>query len=316
MVTILVFGSLVRVLSRIVLIAAVAVLAGCGGDDEGSGEGEPAARTQVVAGFYPLAWAAERIGGDAVEVTNLTPPGAEPHDVELSARDVGDVRSADLLLLLGAGFQPALEDAAQEADGRVVDVLDGLELLEGSEEGHDEEHEGEEEEHEEGASDPHVWLDPLRFAEIVERIGTELSAPVARDALVGDLRALHESFDEGLADCKRRELVTSHAAFAYFAERYDLEQIPIAGLSPEAEPTPRRLEEVVEHVRESGATTIFFETLVSPRIAETVARETGARTAVLNPLEGLTGEEIDAGADYLSVMRDNLATLRAALECR
>jgi zinc transport system substrate-binding protein len=304
------------VLTRIVLIAAAAVLAGCGGGNDRDAGAEPSERRDVVAGFYPLAWAAERIGGDSVEVTNLTPPGAEPHDVELSARDVEDVRSADLVLLLGAGFQPALEDAAEDADGRVVDVLDGLELLEGSEEGHDAEHEGEEERHEEGGTDPHAWLDPLRFAEIVERIGAELAAPGAASALAGDLRALHESLTDGLADCERRELVTSHAAFAYFADRYDLEQIPIAGLSPEAEPTPRRLVDVVEQVRETGATTIFFETLVSPRIAETVARETGARTAVLNPLEGLTDGEIDEGADYVSVMRDNLATLRAALECR
>jgi zinc transport system substrate-binding protein len=311
------------VLSRIVLIAAAAVLAGCGGGDDRDAGGEPSARKDVVAGFYPLAWAAERIGRESVEVTNLTPPGAEPHDVELSARDVENVRSADFVLLLGAGFQPALEDAAEEADGRVVDVLDGLELLEGSEDGHDEEHGGEEaghaeegeEEHKAGV-DPHVWLDPLRFAEIADRIGAELAAPAAASALASELRALHESLEEGLADCRRRELVTSHAAFAYFADRYGLEQISIAGLSPEAEPTPRRLEEVVEQVHETGATTIFFETLVSPRIAETVARETGARTAVLNPLEGLTDEEIEEGADYVSVMRDNLATLRAALECR
>jgi zinc transport system substrate-binding protein len=297
------------VLSRIVLIAAVAVLAaGCGGGDDPETGGAATSRTEVVAGLYPLAWAAERIGGDSVEVTNLTPPGAEPHDVELSARDVEDVRGADLVLLLGAGFQPALEDAAEDADGRIVDLLAGLELLEGLEEGHDEEHGPE--------GDPHVWLDPLRFAEIAERIGAELAAPAAASTLARDLRRLHESLERGLADCERRELVTSHAAFGYFADRYDLEQIAIAGLSPEAEPTPRRLKDVVEHVRETGATTIFFETLVSPRIAETVARETGARTAVLNPLEGLTAEEVEAGENYLSVMRANLAALRTALACR
>ena len=301
-------------LSRIVLIAAgaVALGVGCGGEDGRDTADETRPRLGVVVGFYPLAWAAERIGGDTVEVTNLTSPGAEPHDLELSARDVARVRDADLVLLLGAGFQPALEDAAADADGRVVDVLDGLELLEGTEHGHDEEaEEAEAEEY-----DPHVWLDPVRFAEIAERLGAELDAPAAAIALARDLRGLHEDAERGLAGCERREIVTSHAAFAYFADRYGLEQVPIAGVSPEAEPTPRQLEEVVEHVRETGATTIFFETLVSPRIAETVARETGAQTAVLNPLEGLTAEEVSRGEDYLSVMRDNLAALRAALGCR
>jgi zinc transport system substrate-binding protein len=290
-----------------VLIAALALVAGCGDGDDRETAGEARARISAVVGFYPLAWAAERIGGHGVEVTNLTSPGAEPHDLELSARDVGRVRDADLVLLLGAGFQPALEDAAADADGRVVDVLDGLELLEGAEHGHDEEAE---------EYDPHVWLDPVRFAEIAERLGAELDAPAAANALARDLRGLHEDAEEGLADCERRELVTSHAAFTYFADRYGLEQVPIAGVSPEAEPTPRQLEEVVEHVRETGATTVFFETLVSPRIAATVARETGAQTAVLNPLEGLTAEEVREGEDYLSVMRDNLAALRTALGCR
>jgi zinc transport system substrate-binding protein len=134
--------------------------------------------------------------------------------------------------------------------------------------------------------------------------------------MASELRRLDREFRRGLSDCDRREFVTSHAAFAYLADRYRLRQIPITGLSPEGEPTPRELEEVVEHVRESGARTIFFETLVSPELAETVARETGADTAVLNPLEGLTEEEVGAGANYFTVMERNLAALRVALECR
>jgi zinc transport system substrate-binding protein len=120
----------------------------------------------------------------------------------------------------------------------------------------------------------------------------------------------------GLTSCDRRELVTSHTAFAYLADRYGLVQIGLTGVSPEGEPAPGALVDLVDEVIESGATTVFFETLVSPELAETVARESGAKTAVLNPLEGLTQAEVDAGEDYFSVMRSNLAVLREALGCR
>jgi zinc transport system substrate-binding protein len=294
------------VIARIVLIICAALLtAGCGG---GGGDQEG---VQVVAAFYPLAYAAERVGGDEVDVRNLTPPGAEPHDVELTARDVERVRQADLDLYLGGGFQPALEDAAAEVQGDAVDLLDGVRLL--GDETYDDHEDGG---GEEPAVDPHVWLDPLRYATIVQRIGRALKRPEAAEAMVGELRQLDRDFRHGLADCDRRELVTSHSAFAYLAQRYDLSQISLSGLSPESEPTPRELEGIIDQVEESGAKTIFFETLVSPRIAETVARETGAETAVLNPLEGLTEEELDSGANYFTVMRRNLAALRAALGCR
>ena len=271
---------------RTTLIALVAsVAAGCGGsaDDDG--------RPRVVAGAYPLAFAAERVGGAAVDVENVTPPGAEPHDVELGARDVRRVREADVVLYLGSNFQPALTEAAADGDGKAVDLLgDG--------------------------ADPHVWLDPLRYARLVERLGRELGRPAAARTLVADLVRLDADFRRGLADCRRREFVTSHAAFGHLARRYGLEQIPIAGLAPEAEPSPPELRAVVERVRDTGATTVFFETLVSPRLAETVARETGAATAVLDPLEGLSQEQLDAGENYFSVMRANLRSLRRALGCR
>ena len=299
--------------ARIVLtLIGVAVLSGCGGDDA-----EPFAeqRTRVVAAFYPLAYAAERIGGETVDVVNLTPPGAEPHDVELSVRDVERVRDADIVLFFGGGFQPALERAAHNAQGRTQDLLEGLQLLNGVE-GHEAEEEGEEHGQEGEALDPHVWLDPLLFGEIAERIGAALGAQPDAGTFVAELRTLDEEYERGLADCDRHELVTSHAAFGYLAKRYGLRQIAITGLSPEAEPNPRELEQVIEQVRRYGATTVFFETLVSPKLAETVAREAGARTAVLNPLEGLSKEELGRGENYLSVMRDNLDTLRRALGCR
>lgn len=251
----------------------------------------------VVAGFYPLAFAAEEIGGRRVRVTNLTPPGAEPHDLEVSPSDVAELREADLVLLLGRGFQPQLEDAAGDGDN-VLRLLDtpGLDLR--------------------ANGDPHVWLDPVRYERIVARIGLALGAQSAANALAKRLRTLDGAYRRGLSDCERSDIVTSHEAFGYLAERYGLRQIAITGLSPEAEPEPARLQEVVDLVRRRGVTTIYFETLVSPRIADTVARETGADTAVLNPIEGLTEAESARGDDYLSLMRENLAALRRGLGCR
>jgi zinc transport system substrate-binding protein len=272
----------------------------CGGSEDSSASGQT---TSVVAAFYPLAYAAEQIGGPRVDVQNLTPPGTEPHDVELSARDVERVRSADVVLYVGSGFQPALEDALDGSEAAAVDLLEGLQLR-GAADGEDD-----------LEFDPHVWLDPLRYAEMSDRIASALGRPRDAAKLRVRLEGLDREYEAALDRCKRREIVTSHAAFGYLAERYDLEQIAITGLSPEAEPTPQELEDVVEDVRAQDATTVFFETLVSPSLAETVARETGASTAVLNPLEGLTEEELDRGEDYFSLMRTNLQTLREALEC-
>lgn len=285
---------------RVILAAAgaAAALAGCGG-----GEAET-----VVAAFYPLAFAAERVAGDGVEVRNLTPAGAEPHDLELSPADVGEIADAKLVVYAGAGFQPAVEDAVASTGAEALDVLEGLELHATGEE-----HEGEDGEE---SADPHVWLDPRRYARVVERIAAALGRPDAAGPLVAELGRLDAEFERGLATCARHELVTSHAAFGYLADRYRLEQVALSGLSPEAEPSPAALSDVVAEVRERGATTVYFETLVSPRLAETVAREVGAATAVLNPLEGLTPEQADRGEDYFSVMRENLAALRRGLGCR
>jgi zinc transport system substrate-binding protein len=287
---------------RTVFILGAAVLllaAGCGGSNGHASGG----RTEVVAAFYPLAYAAEQVGGRNVDVRNLTPPGTEPHDLELSPRDVGRVRSADVVLMLGDRFQPALERAAKDADGTVVDLLSDLPLL------------GPSAVEERGSHDPHVWLDPGRYERIVARVAREIPGG-SPQSFERRLRALDAEFEDGLADCERRTFVTSHAAFAYLARRYGLKQVAISGLSPEIEPAPRALEGVVREVQRSGATTVFFETLVSPRLAETVAREAGARTAVLNPIEGLTEEQANAGADYFSLMRENLRALREALGCR
>jgi zinc transport system substrate-binding protein len=271
-------------------VAGLAV--GCRGSGDHSGS-----RETVVASFYPLAFAAEQVGGEAVSVENLTPPGAEPHDLEVSPSDVSKIKSADLVLLLGHGFQPQLEDAAGSGPD-VVALLDtpALDL------------------HPDG--DPHVWLDPIRYLKIVERLGAVLRRPAAASRLLARLSKLDREYRRGLADCARRDIVTSHEAFAYLAERYGLHQIAITGLNPEAEPTPQALRETVEVVRASHATTVYFERLVSPRLAETVARETGTKTAVLDPIEGLTDAEKNEGADYFTLMRTNLRALQTGLGCR
>jgi zinc transport system substrate-binding protein len=285
------------VITRIILIIALCAAAVTGCSENGGSETSSGMR--VVAGFYPLAFAAEKVGGASVEVTNLTPAGAEPHDLELTPRELETILGADLVIYLGAGFQPAVEEAVEGTDVAAIDALKELDLEDGEE-----------------AVDPHVWLDPVRFAEIVERIGTALGRDVNARRLAVRLRGLDEKLREGLRDCDRRELVTAHDAFGYFADRYRLEVIPITGLAPEAEPSPQDLEAIARLVRDRGVTTVFTETLLSPELGETVAREAGATTAVLNPLEGLTEEEIARGEDYFSVMEANLAELRDGLGCR
>jgi zinc transport system substrate-binding protein len=271
---------------RIVLVILLAaIVSGCGGARGGD-------RT-VVAAFYPLAYAAERIGGPRLHVENLTPPGAEPHDLELTPKEVARVERASVVLYLSHGFQPAVSKAVDQGQGKRVDILAGLPLH---------------------GNDPHVWLDPVLFSRVARTIGTALQRPSG--AFVAQLRALDRDYRRGLRDCTRHEIVTSHAAFGYLAARYGLQQVSITGLTPESEPRPQDLVHVVKVVRRTHATTVFFETLVSPRLAETVAREVGARTAVLDPIEGLTPKEEQNGDNYFTLMRRNLAALRKALACR
>lgn len=253
--------------------------AGCGASKDSG--------TRVVASFYPLAFAAQAVGGRSVHVENLTPPGAEPHDLEATPHDVRDLQDADLVLLMGEGFQPQLEDAAGSSR-RVVRVLRGP-----------------------SGRDPHVWLDPTRYATIVAEVGQALHRPEAAARVNARVYALDREYRLGLAHCARHSFVTSHEAFGYLARRYGLRQIAVTGLVPDTEPTPGALNDTIRAVRASGATTVFTEPLVSTRIADTVARETGTHTAVLDPLEG----EPKHG-DYFTVMRANLGELRKALGCR
>ena len=278
------------------VLIATAALAGC---DDGERVSCPPVGAQpeecrprtVVASFYPLAWATERVAGTSIDnVVNLTPPGVEPHDIELSPRDVETIRDAELVVYIGGGFQPALEDAIASREGRALDLL----------------RDGEE---------PHVWLDPIRFAQAVERIAEATGGAGSAYDEIRALKRLDADYRRGLADCRRNVLVTTHAAFSHLAQRYGLTQLSLAGLSPESEPSPRELEGLIDEVRAADATTVFAEPLVSDEIAATVAREAGVALATLDPLEGLSDERLEAGEDYLTVMRSNLAALREALGC-
>lgn len=286
------------------LFAAALVAGGCA-NSGASASGAKPGQTEVVVAFYPLGWLAQELGGDGVHVTNLTPAGAEPHEVELTPQNIRQLQEADVVLYMGRGFQPAVEDALEGSDAQQVDVLEapGLDLTgaEGGAQGG------------ELDVDPHVWLDPVRFATIADYVAKQLdedAAPV--DAQLAQLDA---DFRAGLADCARDEIFTSHAAFAYLADRYGLRQVALTGLSPEAEPRPQDLERVSEQARAAGATTIFFETLVSPKLAEQVAEEAGATAAVLDPIEGIDRTRLDRGVTYLDVQRENLAALERALGC-
>ncbi|QIQ04908.1 metal ABC transporter substrate-binding protein [Streptomyces liangshanensis] len=296
-----------------------------GGTSGGGSDGKLA----VTASFYPMQFLAERIGGDHVSVTTLTKPGTEPHDLELSPRETARLGQADVVLYL-KGIAPAVDDAiGQSGAGKIVDAA-SLTTLEqhGTEAGHGhDDHAGEEdhgdEDHAEesaGGKDPHIWLDPVKYAEVAKGVGAALEKADPDHAatyrtntgtLVGQLGALDTAFEQGLADTTTKTFITTHAAFGYLAERYGLEQEAIAGVDPEAEPSPARVKELGTIARQDKVSTVFFETLASDRTAKTLAGDAGLRTDVLDPLEGITDKS--KGADYLEVMEANLAALQKAL---
>lgn len=317
------------------LLAAGALLltSGCAAlsDDSGSSaSGSDSGKVQIAAAFYPLEFVAERVAGDLAEVTPLTKPGVEPHDLELSINQTAALQSADLILT-EHGFQPAVDDAVeQDVKGEVVDVEKVVELRkaeEGHEEGHEDEHaEGEEaaaeDEHAHGEFDPHFWHDPLLMAQYAEGVRDALVKADPDNAetyeanaksLTEDLTKVDEEFKAGLANCKIKDVVVSHDAFGYL-DKYGLEFESIAGLTPDAEPNPAQLAEIGEHAKEHGVTTIFSERLVSTALADTLADDLGLKTAVLDPIEGLSADT--EGEDYLSLMRQNLDALKAANGCQ
>jgi len=288
------------------LVAVLALLVGVTGCAAFSDD-NPDGKVTVAAAFYPLAFVAERVGGDEVQVTNLTQPGQEPHDLSLSIRETAQIEDADLVLVQ-KGFQPPVDDAVEQvAAGRVLDVADIVDLKDSTEN--------------EGEKDPHFWQDPTLMAQLTEAVADELveidpahaaSYRANAEQLVGELDQLAADYERGLQDCERDTIVVSHDAFSYL-DRFGLRVESIAGLSPDAEPTPADLAQLQELIRTEGITTVFSERLVSPRLAQTLADDLGVKTAVLDPIEGLSDETADE--NYVSLMLANLAALEEANGC-
>lgn len=298
-------------------LAVAPALAACGGalgTDRGEGP-------RVVASFYPLQYVAERVAGEHVDVVNLTSPGGEPHDLELDVAQTAEVADANLVVY-AKGLQPAVDEAVtQNGPEQVLEVTEAVDLEPLDDEAHEGESAEEHAEHAGDEGDPHFWLDPVRMAELASAVRTELARldpEHAADfdanlrALQADLDRLDTDYSDGLARCRVDTVVVSHDAFGYL-ERYGLHFEAIAGLSPDAEPSAAHLAELADLIRTEGITTVFSETLVSPALAQTLARDLGLDTEVLDPVEGLTDQTADE--DYLSLMRTNLERLRAANGC-
>ncbi|MEO6470230.1 MAG: metal ABC transporter substrate-binding protein [Aeromicrobium sp.] len=292
-------------------IAVLLLLTGCGSSTDGNG------KTRVVASFYPFAFVAEQVGGSYANVDNLTAPGAEPHDIELKPKQVGAVQNADLVIF-EKSFQAAVDQAVDQADRPAKGTIDVAKLvsLKNLQAG------VQEEGHEHGSKDPHSWLDPRNMIVVTKAVSTQLSQIDPAHAkqfmanaqkLITQLSDLDATFTAGLKTCRTRTIVTSHAAFQYLANRYGLTQIPIAGIDPSNEPSPAQLADITKLVHKDKITTIFTEELVSPAIADTVARETGAKTATLDPIEGLSDKT--AHENYLTLMAKNLNAIAKADNC-
>ncbi|AEG16927.1 ABC-type metal ion transporter, periplasmic subunit [Desulfofundulus kuznetsovii DSM 6115] len=271
----------------------------------------------VVATIYPLYDFARQVGGDRVEVTRLLPAGAEPHTWEPTPRDMAALTRAKVFIYNGAGMEPWVRrqlGMLEEKGVKVVEASRGLDLITASPEHRHERHEGE--------VDPHVWLDPVLAQEMVKNIRDAFMAvdpdhasyyKSRAEEYIAGLQDLDREYREAVQSFKRREIVTSHAAFGYLARRYGLRQVAVMGLSPESEPDPARMREIVAFCRKHNVKYIFFETLVSPKISQALAREVGAQTLVLNPMGNITPEEESRGENYLSIMRHNLVNLKIAL---
>lgn len=291
-----------RLLSLV--LAGALLAAGCSARANGSGEPE------IVAAFYPLAWLAGQVAGPDAAVHDLTKPGAEPHDLELTPRQVIEVGQSELAFYI-RGVQPEVDRAVrQHAKDHSLDAATVVTTLPAPQN-----------ETGDGLPDPHIWLDPVRFATVAAALGDRLARVDARHAagyrsrarqVAARLTALDGEFRTGLRACRLKDVITGHSAFGYLAQRYGLRQIGITGLDPETEPSPQRIAQLTGLVRRTGATTVFTETLASPKTADTLAREAGVRTEVLDPVEGV---KPGSGDDYFSIMRRDLAALRPALEC-
>ena len=315
-----------RALGAAALGCTLLLAAACGSTAKGPDSTQPG-QLKVVTAFYPLQFVAERVAGQHATVASLTGPGAEPHDLELTPKQVASISDASAVVYI-KGFQPAVDEAiAQSGNQQVLDTTSVVPLQTQAEEhAHHDADDSPGDTHEAGEDhgglDPHIWLNPVNMVKITDAVVTQLSTvdpDHASDyqangkALTTDLDTLDASYAKGLKTCDRREFITSHAAFGYLAEQYELTQIGISGLSPDAEPSPARIAAVQALAKEHGVTTIFYETLVSPAVAKSIAGDLGLQTAVLDPIEAITPES--AGDNYIAVMESNLTALEKANGC-
>jgi zinc transport system substrate-binding protein len=289
------------------LLAFVLILSACSTNTQST------EKISVVASFYPIEFLVDQIAKDQVTLATLVPGGAEPHDYELSPQDLGTIGSSQVFIVNGL-VEPWFSDVEQNLENASVSILNlskEMTLLESSDP-------------EEPGKDPHVWLDPVLMSQMADIVRDALIAADPDHATLFEantitlkqkLTQLDLDYKTGLSQCEQKNFVTSHAAFAYLGNRYGITQVAISGLSPDEEPSAQKLKDLVDFARENKVTVIFFESLVSPALSETIAKEVGAETLVLNPLEGLTSEQMEAGEDYFSVMEENLQNLKTALVC-
>lgn len=296
--------------SIIAIALLISVLSGCSNTPEvktkSSSENGP---LKIVTSFYPLYEIAHQIGGDLVTVKNIVPGGTEPHDYEPTARDIIDMREADLVIYNGLGLEPWKDKIIPDLQKNNIQIIQISDFLKNNT----------------IANDPHLWLDPVNYKIEVEEISKKIIEldpahtniyKSNTEKFIQELHALDLAYANGLKSCKFDTFITNHGAFAYLAKQYHLNIIPVAGLSPDIEPSPKAMAGITNLITQKGIRYILTETLVSPKIADTLAKSSGAKTLTLNPLEGLTNEEIAAGGNYISVMKDNLPNLRTALECK
>ncbi len=319
----IVFVRLRRTIGAGLGAAFLLLAAACGASAAGSGGKAQAGQLEIVTAFYPFQFVAERVAGDHAVVSSLTAPGAEPHDVELTPRQVASVTTADLVIY-EKSFQAAVDEAVDQSENaNLFDTATVVPLVPLSEHGDEHGNAGGGQDHDRSGLDPHVWLDPDNMVEITDAVADRLSTidpghatdyHANAENLVAELTRLDTSYRTGLSSCRLDEFITTHAAFGYLARAYGLIQVGINGLSPESEPSPARIALVQKIATDLRVTTIFYETLVSPAVAQSIAGDLGLRTDVLDPIEGIT--DASRGTDYVSVMSSNLTALRTANGCR
>lgn len=315
-----------KINSLLLAILVLALLVGCNRDNTTGADlaEDHKEKISVYTSFYPMYDFASKIGEDKVDLVNMIPAGTDPHDWEPTPSDIIGLEEADVFIYNGAGLEHWTEDileSLQNEDLIVVEASQGMSLIEGSHDHHDHDHDHSHHYHQEGF-DPHVWLNPLYAKMEMENIKDALVKAdpdnkkfyeVNYEKYAAEFDKLDLEFKETLEPLPNKDIVVSHQAFGYLTEAYGLNQVPVDGLSPESEPSMARVAEIIEFSKDKNLKVIFFEEMASPKVAETIAKAVNAKTGVLNTLESLSHEQIEAGEDYFSIMRQNLEALEEAL---